>query len=79
MIIGDRTRIQLLALKHENAVLVTGGLEVSPDVLKLANRLSIPVLRSQHDTFTVATIINRALSNMQIKTDIFNRGTGLSW
>lgn len=70
LIIGDRTRIQLLALKHENAVLVTGGLEVSPDVLKLANRLSIPVLRSQHDTFTVATIINRALSNMQIKTDI---------
>ena len=70
LIIGDRTRIQLLALKHENAVLVTGGLEVSRDVLKLANRLSIPVLRSQHDTFTVATIINRALSNMQIKTDI---------
>ena len=70
LIIGDRTRIQLLALKHENAVLVTGGLDVSHDVLKLANHLSIPVLRSQHDTFTVATIINRALSNMQIKTDI---------
>ena len=70
LIIGDRTRIQLLALKHENAVLVTGGLDVNHDVLKLANRLSIPVLRSQHDTFTVATIINRALSNMQIKTDI---------
>ena len=51
-------------------MLVTGGLEVSRDVLKLANRLSIPVLRSQHDTFTVVTIINRALSNMQIKTDI---------
>ena len=32
LIIGDRTRIQLLALKHENAVLVTGGLEVSSEI-----------------------------------------------
>ena len=30
----------------------------------------IPVLRSKHDTFTVATMINKALSNVQIKTDI---------
>ncbi|MBP2621798.1 hypothetical protein DHL47_10825 [Streptococcus panodentis] len=70
LIVGDRTRIQILALENENAVLVTGGFEVSPDVLRLANRLNIPVLRTKHDTYTVATMINRALSNMQIKTDI---------
>ncbi|GGE36413.1 CBS-HotDog domain-containing transcription factor SpxR [Streptococcus himalayensis] len=70
VIVGDRREIQLLALKHENAVLVTGGLEVDEEVLGLANQLAIPVLRSHHDTYTVATIINRALSNIQIKTDI---------
>ncbi len=50
LIVGDRTRIQLLALE--------------------ANQKGIPVLRSKHDTFTVATMINKALSNVQIKTDI---------
>jgi len=70
LIVGDRTRIQLLALENENAVLVTGGFHVHDDVLKLANQKGIPVLRSKHDTFTVATMINKALSNVQIKTDI---------
>ena len=67
LIVGDRTQIQMLALENENAVLVTGGFEINENVLKLAN---IPVLRSKHDTFTIATMINRALSNVQIKTDI---------
>ena len=67
LIVGDRTKIQLLALENENAVLVTGGFEVSSEVLKMANLLNIPVLRTKHDTYTVATMINRALSNMQIK------------
>ena len=70
LIVGDRTRIQLLALENENAVLVTGGFHVHDDVIKLANQKGIPVLRSKHDTFTVATMINKALSNIQIKTDI---------
>lgn len=70
MIVGDRKEIQLLALVHHNAVLVTGGFEVDEKVLLLANRLGIPVLRSKEDTYTVATTITKALSNMQIKTDI---------
>ena len=70
LIVGDRTQIQMLALENENAVLVTGGFEINENVLKLANKKSIPVLRSKHDTFTIATMINRALSNVQIKTDI---------
>ena len=70
LIVGDRTQIQKLALENENAVLVTGGFEIDENVLKLANKKNIPVLRSKHDTFTIATMINRALSNVQIKTDI---------
>ena len=38
LIVGDRTRIQLLALENENAVLVTGGFEVHEDVLNHANK-----------------------------------------
>ena len=70
LIVGDRTEIQRLALKNENAVLVTGGFSIEEDILSLADQMSIPILRTQHDTYTVATIINRALSNIQIKTDI---------
>ena len=70
LIVGDRTEIQRLALKNENAVLVTGGFSIEEDILFLADQMSIPILRTQHDTYTVATIINRALSNIQIKTDI---------
>lgn len=70
LIVGDRTEIQRLALKNENAVLVTGGFRVEEDILTLADQMGIPVMRTQHDTYTVATIINRALSNIQIKTDI---------
>lgn len=70
LIVGDRTEIQRLALKNENAVLVTGGFSIEEDILSLADKMSIPILRTQHDTYTVATIINRALSNIQIKTDI---------
>ena len=70
LIVGDRTQIQMLALENENAVLVTGGFEINENVLKLDNKKNIPVLRSKHDTFTIATMINRALSNVQIKTDI---------
>lgn len=70
LIVGDRTNIQRLALKHDNAVLVTGGFEVDEDVIQLADQVQIPVIRTSHDTYTVATMINKALSNMQIKTDI---------
>ena len=59
-----------LALKHDNAVLVTGGFDVDPSILELGRSGQTPILRTKHDTYTVATMINRALANMQIKTDI---------
>ncbi|MFC3932144.1 CBS-HotDog domain-containing transcription factor SpxR [Streptococcus dentapri] len=70
LIVGDREEIQLLALENKNAVLVTGGFKVSNKVLELAKRQGIPVMVSAYDTFTVAFMINRALSNVRIKTDI---------
>lgn len=70
VIVGDRTDIQLLALHEGNAVLITGGVDIEPQVLDYANAHGIPVLRTDFDTFTVASRINRALSNELIKKEI---------
>ncbi|GAB6637877.1 CBS-HotDog domain-containing transcription factor SpxR [Streptococcus uberis] len=70
LIVGDREEIQLLALENHNAILVTGGFPISAKVIKTADHLGIPVMVTQYDTFTVATMINHALLNFRIKTDL---------
>ncbi|WP_249818605.1 DRTGG domain-containing protein, partial [Escherichia coli] len=62
--------VQKLALENGAAVLITGGFETSEEIAQLADRLGMPVLRTTYDTFTVATMINRALSDQLIKKDI---------
>lgn len=51
-------------------VLITGGFDTTPEIAKLADELAMPILRTTYDTFTVATMINRALSDQLIKKDI---------
>ena len=70
MIVGDRKGVQRLALENGAAVLLTGGFDVSNDILSLADELEMPILRTTYDTFTVATTINRAISDQMIKKDI---------
>ncbi|MGY3778268.1 DRTGG domain-containing protein [Isobaculum melis] len=70
MIVGNRTGAQKLALENGAAVLITGGFEADPSVLKLADHLEMPVLRTTYDSFTVATMINRALTDQLIKKEI---------
>ncbi|MDY3041996.1 CBS-HotDog domain-containing transcription factor SpxR [Streptococcus pluranimalium] len=70
LIVGDREDIQLLALEHGNAILVTGGFAISEIVKDTADKLAIPVMVTAYDTFSVATLINKAISNAKIKTDI---------
>lgn len=70
MIVGNRFEVQKLALEDGAAVLITGGFDTSPEISKLADELEMPVLRTTYDTFTVATMINRALSDQLIKKDI---------
>ena len=70
LIVGDREDIQLLALEHNNAILVTGGFQVSERVKELSRLRQFPVMVTTYDTFPVATMINQALSNVRIKTDI---------
>ncbi|WEV45001.1 DRTGG domain-containing protein [Streptococcaceae bacterium ESL0687] len=74
LIVGDRKDIQILALKENNAVLVTGGFPIEEEVLVFADKVKVPIMRTTFDTFTVASRINRALSNELIKKDILTVG-----
>lgn len=70
MIVGNRQGAQKLALENGAAVLITGGFDAEEEIARLADELEMPVLRTTYDTFTVATMINRALSDQLIKKDI---------
>lgn len=70
VIIGNREDAQTLAIQNGAAVLITGGFMTSDAVIAQANAADLPVLQTSYDTFTVATMINRALSDQAIKQDI---------
>src|SRR5690606_18925894 len=52
------------------AVLITGGFHATEEVRRLADQLGLPVISSSDDTFTVASLINRAIYDHQIKKEI---------
>ncbi|MBW9150845.1 DRTGG domain-containing protein [Clostridium estertheticum] len=70
LIVGNREEAQLLALGNEAAVLITGGFDCSERVKTLADKKGIPVLSSTYDSFTVASMINKALYETMIKKEI---------
>jgi predicted transcriptional regulator len=70
LIVGNRENAHRLALEHGAGVLVTGGFGTSEEVRSLANERQLPILTSKHDTFTVASMINRAMYDRLIKRKI---------
>lgn len=70
LIIGNRTNAHELALKAGAAVLITGGFDTDDEVKKIADELQLPVISTSYDTFTVATMINRAIYDQLIKKEI---------
>ena len=52
------------------AVLVTGGFDASDEVKKLADELELPIISTSYDTFTVATMLNRAIFDQLIEKKI---------
>ncbi|MCI1283318.1 MAG: DRTGG domain-containing protein [Lacticaseibacillus songhuajiangensis] len=70
LIVGNREEAQMLALGSGAAVLITGGFDTSKRVIDQANAAALPIITSSYDTFTVATMINRALSDQAIRRDI---------
>ncbi|MEG0268447.1 MAG: DRTGG domain-containing protein [Carnobacterium sp.] len=70
MIVGNRESVQKLALESGAAVLITGGFETSEEIIELANKLALPLMGTSYDSFTVATMINRAMTDQLIKKEI---------
>ncbi|MCL6631123.1 MAG: CBS domain-containing protein [Alicyclobacillus herbarius] len=70
MLVGNREQVQRLSLEHGAAVLITGGFEASEEVQRLANERKLPLLSCSYDTFTTASLINRAIYDRLIKKDI---------
>ena len=70
LIIGNRDAAQLSAIEQGAAVLITGGFSASIELIRRADELEIPVIGTTYDTFTVASLINRAMSDQLIKKKI---------
>lgn len=70
LIVGNREDAQLKALEKGCAILVSGGFDSSDRVIEVANRIGLPVISSSYDTFTIASLINRALSEKLIHKDV---------
>ncbi|WP_225744401.1 DRTGG domain-containing protein [Marinilactibacillus sp. Marseille-P9653] len=70
MIIGNRESAQRLSLQNGAAVLITGGFRADQEIIDLSNELSLPVMTTSYDTFTVGAMINRAMRDQLIKKEI---------
>lgn len=70
MIVGNRNEVHKVSLEHGAAVLISGGFDATQEVKDLANRLELPLISSAYDTFTIASLINRAIYDRLIKKEI---------
>ncbi|MFF2091989.1 DRTGG domain-containing protein [Paenibacillus sp. NPDC058174] len=70
LIVGNRSSAHKRALEQGAGVLITGGFEPSDEVKLLADEKELPIIASRHDTYTVASMINRAMYDRLIKRKI---------
>ncbi|MFB7158574.1 DRTGG domain-containing protein [Lysinibacillus sp. NPDC056232] len=70
LIVGNRFKAHENALRAGAAVLITGGFDTTEENKLLADSLDLPIISTSYDTFTVATMINRAIYDQLIKKDI---------
>lgn len=70
LIVGNRYEAHKLSIEHGAAVLITGGFDTNDQVKQLANEKQLPIISTSYDTFTVASMINRAIYDRLIKKEI---------
>ncbi len=70
LIVGNREDAHHYALEEGAGVLITGGFDTSDEVKRLSDERGLPVISCKHDTFTVASIINRAMYDRLIQQKI---------
>ncbi|PYZ93749.1 hypothetical protein CR194_11385 [Salipaludibacillus keqinensis] len=72
LIVGNREQVHKLALEEGSGILITGGFDTNDEVKQLADELNLPIISTTYDTFTVATMINRAIYDQLIKKEIIS-------
>lgn len=70
LIVGNRSNVYEHALEKGAGVLITGGFEPEQHTIELANKLALPVISTRHDSYTVASMINRAMYDRLIRRKI---------
>ncbi len=70
LIVGNRVQAHMCALGQGAGILITGGFDTTEEVKQLADELKFPIIGTSYDTFTVATMINRAIEDRLIKKKI---------
>lgn len=70
LIVGNRMEAHQRALKAGAAVLITGGFDTEEKNKRLADEYELPIISTSYDTFTVASMINRAIYDQLIKKEI---------
>lgn len=70
LIVGNRENAHRVALEQGAGVLVTGGFAPGEEIKRLADERELPIIVSRYDTFTVASMINRAMYDRLIKRKI---------
>ncbi|MHA6251451.1 DRTGG domain-containing protein [Oceanobacillus sp. CAU 1775] len=70
LIVGNRVKAHEEALKAGAAVLITGGFDTEEKNKILADENELPIISTEYDTFTVASMINRAIYDQLIKKEV---------
>lgn len=70
VIVGNRLNIQNYALTNNAPVLITGGFAATKEIIALANQKKLPVISTAYDTFTTASLINRAINERMVQKKI---------
>jgi len=70
LIVGNRIEAHEKALKAGASVLITGGFDTEEKNKQLADEQALPIITTSYDTFTVASMINRAIYDQLIKKEI---------
>jgi len=70
LIVGNREEAQRLALENRCSVLITGGFQCSEEIKALADDKELPLISCTYDTFTVASMINKAIFENNVKKEI---------
>jgi len=70
LIVGNRYEAHKVSLEAGAAVLITGGFDTNDEVKRIADSRELPIISTSYDTFTVASMINRAIYDRLIKKEI---------